>query len=321
MRIYFSIVSRRVPHEQGGELVALDWDKKAVLARVPMLATDPDVIDLNPRGGARGGRGILRRGDRLFAATYHTLHVFDPALRELGRISHPWFAGVHELCDGADGRSIVAACTSLDAAVEIDESGTTLGSFWPRENRVLAARFGLEPLAIDKSQDQRLASVAASGDRKEDPHHTHLNAVRVRDGALFVLLNRLGVVFDVTNDRIEIEDEAMIGSHNLVADGDRFLISDSRGKQVRVYRGGRLERVIELLRHEPIRAIHDAAAEKHPDTRVLFVRGLAVHDGRLFVGFSPATIAELDLGSGDLLGLHQHSTRIKDCVHGLLVWP
>lgn len=319
MRIYFSIVTRRVPHEQGGELVALDWDTKRVLARIPMRATDPDVTDLNPRGGARGGRGILRRGDRLFAANYHTLEIFDPDLRRLGRVSHPLFAGIHELCDGDNG-AIWAACTSLDAAIAIDEHGQRLDSFWPRENPTLQRRFGLVPATLDKNADQRLAFVDKSGDKVDDPHHTHLNAVARRDGELFVFLNRLGVIFNVTRDRIEVDDLQAEGSHNLVSDGRRWLISDSRGKGVRIYADGELVRRIDFLEHPRIKAIHDAAREANPEQRVLFVRGMQLVGNRLFVGFSPATIVEFEYSSGTLVDLFQYSTRVKDCVHGLLAW-
>lgn len=317
MRIYFSIVRRRVPHDQGGELVALDWETKRVVASVPMRPTDPEVTDLNPRGGARGGRGILRRGDRLFAATYHTLEIFDPNLRKLGKVSHPLFAGIHELCDGNDG-AIWAACTGLDAAIAIDESGRMVDSFWPRENATLQHRFGLRPAVLDKARDQRLAFVDRSGDKVDDPHHTHLNAVARKDGAIFVFLNRLGVIFDVTHDRIVVEDLEAEGSHNLVSDGSRWLISDSRGKGVRVYEDGKLVRKLAFLDYPRIRAIHDAALEANPEQRVLFVRGMQLVGNRLFVGFSPATIVEFDYASGALVDLYSHSTKVRDCVHGLV---
>lgn len=55
MDVYFSTVVRAAAPEQGGELVRLDWETKQVKAAVPIAATNPVLIDPNPRGNGRGG--------------------------------------------------------------------------------------------------------------------------------------------------------------------------------------------------------------------------------------------------------------------------
>src|SRR5438105_11528205 len=98
MIVYFSPVIRSAPLDSGGELVRLDWERKKVLAKVAVIPTDPVIRDPNPRGGTRGGRGILVEDGQVYVASYHTLHVFDRDLQPVRCISNPFFAGLHELC-------------------------------------------------------------------------------------------------------------------------------------------------------------------------------------------------------------------------------
>jgi hypothetical protein len=83
-----------------------------------MIATLPDVPHHNPRGGARGGRGIIVCGGELIAAGYHTLYRFDADPRERGRITHSLFVNLHELSHQND--RIWAACPTIDAAIAVD---------------------------------------------------------------------------------------------------------------------------------------------------------------------------------------------------------
>lgn len=69
MQIFFSTVVRAAPVEKGGELIQLDWDSKTVLSRIPIAPKNPKIIDPNPRGNARGGRGIVMLNDEIFVAS------------------------------------------------------------------------------------------------------------------------------------------------------------------------------------------------------------------------------------------------------------
>lgn len=319
MRVYFTTVIRYASHQKGGELVCLDWQSKCILARRPMMPTDPDLPDVNPRGGTRGGRGILRRDDLLYVATYHSLHIFDQDLTERGRISNYLLVGLHELCEV--GSLIWVASTAIDAAVAVDTHGTIQAIWWSRECKRLQERLGLDSLTIDKTVDNRLLWLDQKHTKSKS--HTHLNALCEHRGDLYVLLNRFGVVYNITKNRVLIEDPTIIGAHNLAFVADRCVINDTRGKKVKVYdERGVCERTIDLQDYAEIRRIDEAATDADHAARPLFVRGLHVFDdGRMLVGFSPAAIAEIDLNTGELRDLYQYSTRVRECVHGLLAWP
>lgn len=319
MLIHFTTIVRGVPHDQSGEVIALDWDSKRIIARRPLVATDPDVVDGNPRGGARGGRGILPRRDRLWVASYHTLHELDWNLREVGRLSHPLFVGLHELCDDPRDGSVWTACTAIDAALRLDATGAVIESWWPRETPRLQRDFGLEPLVIDKHADNRTRWLDQS--HAKSPSHCHLNAIRVHRGEVYALLNRLGVVYNLTRDEVIIHDPLLHGAHNLSFRGDRCVVNDSKGRRVRIYGpDGACERSIDLVRFAPLAELLETVGAHRPAALPLFVRGQhLLPDGRLFIGLSPASIACIDLERGGLIDLFTLSRHVHHTIHGLHV--
>ena len=318
MDVFFTTVVRFAPVDHGGELVRLDWSSKKVLGRVPLTPTNPTVDDPNPRGNARGGRGILRIDDLIYVASYHSLLLFDTALNPKGRVSHNLFVGLHEVCKSED--TLWLASTAIDAAIGIDREGNFMTSWWARETQKLQEYLALKPLSIDKTADNRLLWLQ---EKKKGLSHTHLNAVAICDDQLYCLLNRFGLVYNTVTDTIILEDQSIIGCHNLVFLGDRLLINNSRGKRVMVYtHEGRLTREIKLLAYPEVSAIHDSVINTSPKKRALFIRGLSpIDQNRILVGISPATIIEIDLESGKVLDLFQYSQDVAVCVHGLMAWP
>lgn len=51
----------------------------------------------------------------------------------------------------------------------------------------------------------------------------------------------------------------------------------------------------------------------------LFVRGLDIHNGHVFAGFSPGSIAQIHRATGKLVNLYQFSDDVRVCIHGLKV--
>ena len=137
MDVYFSTVVRSAPSDRGGELVWLDWETKRVKASVPIAATNPVLVDPNPRGNSRGGRGIAVIDDEVWVASYHSLRVFDRELTPRRDLSHPLMVGLHEIFP-TDRGSVWVTSTAIDTALEIDvASDEARRDIWPRESRGL----------------------------------------------------------------------------------------------------------------------------------------------------------------------------------------
>jgi hypothetical protein len=318
--VYFDTVRREKPVADGGELVKLDWSRKTVLKTIPLRPSDPDVgDDPNPRGNTRGGKGIRLRDSEIYVGTYHTILVFGPDLTLKRRISNNLFVNIHEMCFADD--AIWASSTAIDAAVLVDLEGRTLKSWWPREEPLLQAAFGLRPSAIDKEADNRCLHVRAEMSAK--PHHTHLNSVFTAGGRVYALLNKLGVVVQIEPDvRVAIEDVRLRGGHSPAVGpgGDRVLVCASLDRSILVFEldTGRIIRRIPLLDFAPVAAL-EARHPGRPFNASVFVRGLdIIDDGRILAGVSPATLLEIDTQEGRLLDLFQYSAEVGDAVHGIV---
>jgi len=321
VEVYFTTVVRKAPLEVGGEIVRVDWETKQILGKRVMRPPEPLFKDPNPRGNGRGGRGITKYNNLLYAATYHSLLVFDKQLNQVGIVSDHLFVGIHEVCRRERDNTLWVASTAIDAVVGINNRGVRIDSWWPRENRHLQELLSLEALVIDKSQDNR--TLWLHEEQQNNPNHTHLNAVTFDNDQMYVLLNRKGVVYNVTRQQIIIEDSSLIGCHNLVFLGGKILINDSRGKRVTVFsKDGRKIGDLFLLKHGEVKAIYKASKSMaNKSTRTIFVRGLSpIDEKRILVGFSPATVVEIDVETGKLLDVFQYSEDVAVCVHGLTAW-
>jgi hypothetical protein len=344
MIVYFSTVFRTAPIQQGGELVKLDWSTKRVLAKIPIVPGEPMITDPNPRGGTRGGRGILIDNSCVYVASYHTVHVFDWDLQPVRSISNPLFADIHEMAwNEAAGSDIWASSTVIDGAIKFDKYGNTLGSWWPREDPVVAQRYQLYPLDIDKKQDNRLSYLGRS---HLEPAHTHLNTVAVHNGRTLVLLNKYGCIVQLDPTNILIEDPRLKGAHNiLVTANQRIMVNDTHRHAILVFdETGRPEKEIKLKGFAPVKRIRRRFAvrelrlwlgERSPSFKVywllvgnitgsrpVFVRGLSeTPRGTILVGISPATILEIDPESCELVDHFTYSSNVNEAVHGLCCCP
>jgi hypothetical protein len=330
MRVFLSTVVRGAPMQRAGELIALDWNKKKVLKRVPVYPSEPSVDDPNTRGGGRGGRGIALLPQELFVASYHTLLGFDYELNPTRRISHGNFAGLHEL--KVDGDGIWVSSTALGCVLKLDLTGKVNAEWWAHEDPVVQKHFAPEPLRVDKGRDNRLAYLT-------DFSRLHLNNVEVHNGRVYVCFNHHGAVLRLFPTEIIAHDPALKGCHNGVITPDaELLLNDSHHHSLVVWdlKSGHVKKRINLAGFPEVAALAAARRLKDVPARVrlrnfllrkrmsrpLFTRGMCLlDDARVLLGVSPATVLELDFKKGRLLGYCQLSGSANECVHGLEAAP
>jgi len=336
-RIVFGTIVRAAPIEKGGELVVLDWEEKEIVETVPMRPRDPTIgEDPDPRGNARGCRGVRWLDGEIIAATYHTLERYDSELRRVGAINGRLMAGLHEI--GLTERETVwVSSTAIDAAVEYNlQSNDQQRALWPREMPSLQTALDLRPLPIDKSADNRLRFLDSSERRASS--HLHLNAVDEHGGSVYALCNSQASVINLTDERVAIHDERLMGAHNLrIEDDGTVLINDTYGRAIQFFdlETGERDRSIDLTQYRWVRNLIRGHLSGYWGRRVairlgimedvvarpLFVRGLMSFGKYLFVGVSPAAILQIDRTTGDLVDAYQYADDIRVCVHGLDVIP
>jgi len=335
LKIYFSTVVRFAPQKQGGEIVLVDWQSKTVEARQPIYPTNPDMVDPNPRGNTRGGRGIVFWGDDVIVANYHTLKIYDRKLHHKRDVSHPLLAGLHETHSNSNDGRIWVSSTAIDAVIGIDiEKNIAFQQYWPREMQSFQRKLNLIPLEIDKQADNRTRFLAK--EHSDHPSHLHLNAVASWGGEIYGLFNSFSVIANLDKGEIVVRDKSLSHPHNLHIDEDgTAIVSNTFGRAVHIYNlhTGDLVRTIKLTKFGLVRSLYIKNQFNYlirgflkkfffPQInapRPVYFRGLDKIGDLLFVGISPATILCIDLTSGELVDSYSYSKDVNTCIHGLKV--
>lgn len=339
MRVYFTTVVRKAPPERSGEIVAVDWDTKRVVARHPMSPSDHPVEATNPRGGVRGGKGVAVAGSRVVGATYHTLRLFDPDLEGYDRgISDGWTADLHGLSVEPDG-TLLASVTAVDGVLRIDlDGGEILDAWWPRNWDEVQERLGVEPLGVEPDVDYRTIGAEMDAEIAQDPSHLHLNAVDRRGDERYALLNDQAAIVNLDRERVELVHPDLESAHDLrFADDGTVWVNDTADHTLRRYdldagelvgsidpdRAWRVrgELLAGTLRHRVDKALEHLGLGESPGARPRFLRGMARTRDRLLVGTSPATVLEVDPSRGEIVDAYRHTSDYRVAIFGVACRP
>lgn len=269
MRLYFTTVIRGAAPDSAGEVVCLDWDTKTVLASATIGPLDKRT-PLNPRGGTRGGRGVAIEGDRLLVLGSDVLYSFALDLSDRQVVYRHRGMNAHELLLTPQARYISA--TGLDAVITTSD-------------RII------EPLL-----DPRLVAAA----KLED--HLHLNATAMWRGHLLALLNRPGLIVDLTAGTLVMDAPSLLRAHSLTVIGDTaYVVATHDGTLCQI----------------DLPSATVTATWPIPEPR--FARGLAISGDRIFVGNAPLTVIEMELGTGIVLDSFHYKPDELGAIHGIAV--
>lgn len=351
MRIVFTTVIRQAPVAAGGWARVAEWPSGRLLAERPVAPADPSVLDPNPRGNSRGGRGVVVAGDALVIANYHTLEVCDRALQPVGKFSHGNFAGIHEIM--RRGGRLFVASTAVNAAAEVpleDVLGAASAAgkpaapaavrfWWPTEEPAVCEQLGVPTTSYpDKQADNRLRHLDLHN--RGHAGHLHLNAVDADGDQAYALLNKPGAILRLDTPgsmEVVLRHPLLEGAHNLefVGPGRAWVVGTRSGLLLEcdLY-AGRVRPLIDLAASPFAREVARGASEprawswrrwlgreRAPTARPLFWRGLAMDDDWIFVGTSPAAILGFDRRTFAYQGVVRFGANVREIVHGIAIAP
>ena len=332
-RVYFSTVERGGTSKGAGEFILVDFDTKKLRQSACSPDRSQDGRSESSRRWTWGTRHVGRRRPGLRGKSRSDPHL-RPRPNELSSVSNGLLVGAHEVYMERSGFLWVAA-TNADAVLEISlENGDCARSYWPREDPRLQDSLGLTAMELDKTIDNRALLVAAR-QKLQDPSHIHLNAVGSWKGEMHALFNELGVIVNLDQGRVVIEDKMLHLGHNLVVVDDQLFTDSTQFRMVCQFDlpSGRMVRSIAVEDLPWVRKLAKSVAgprlgrlsRKKVRPRPggvampLFARGLQVVGDIVYVGIAPATILCIDWPRGELIDSFQYSTEVNVAVHGLQV--
>lgn len=340
MRLIYTTVIRQAPVKYGGWVTALDYPSMLNKVSRRIVPSNPSVVDPNPRGNSRGGRGIGLWKSFILLAGYHSIEICDAELNCLGRITDKNFAGIHEIYVEGDvlyvtstannvvGVVQLATCDLNDHQISITMPHFHVRLYWPSENARVMKRLGLKPaICYQKDLDNRLNHLDLHN--RGNTGHLHLNAVGSNGIVHYALLSKPGAILNLDDMEIVLISPMLQGAHNLtfVSESTAFIVStrsglllefDSNRKTLTekidlnatgyARKTGRLKMFRTLFRRR-----------RKEGASYLFWRGLAVSDQYVFVGTSPAAILVFERSSLRHVDTIVHSRSVHEVIHGIEV--
>jgi hypothetical protein len=296
-----------------------NWQKKKIIKK---LEPPPAYFDSEEYRPLRlcyhysGARGITANDKYIFIALQNAILVYDAGLKkQVGRIDHRLFNGIHEIVWHRD--RLYVCCAATDSILALSEDGRELENHYLGNSKYFLEMFHLTARELDNRLDYRLM------------HRTqrlfHVNNVDVKEGNIYVNLNRQGSFAKIfPRQEIIVHDSSLRQSHNgqFSPDGMNILILDTGNNALRVYDAlGQSLQTIDFSRFPlPVDFKKKRNFGRNHDVRAGWLRGLAFSSTSreiVYVGFSPTMVAAVNYRRGEFVDCFQFRSNIGISVHGL----
>lgn len=304
-----------------GRIFYIDFTKGSILGERPIPPPLYPLSDDNPRGGERGGRGVGIKDGKFFIANYDSIFVYDKKLKLLDRITHPLFAGLHEIEVVKDG--IWAASTWIDLLLKVDFKGKLLFYWYYRNDSDFLKKIKskISPV-LDFKNDYRR-------DLKEGLpvlKMAHINSVRsYRNNKVVVTLGSCMYPKSKGEEKLKTKETPWGYVAMLDTKTKKARLLYKRKLNFPMHNGQMLSDKLLVLNdsHQMQTLLIDIKTKKIkkkvkiPGT---WLRGLAVRDNRqIFVGSSPASIYEINLQKDKIVNSINLSQNPNESIHGLCI--
>lgn len=276
--------------DQSAEILLVELDSGNVVNRRWL---PPPMFDLTPGdrptggGRQRGARGVSCVEDKIYVATFDTIHVLDAQLRTVEQVTSDRFCDIHEFAVAKAG--FVVTSTRMDAVIWCDLSGSVSRVWCATEDESLLSS-GLEIPRIPRDRQCDWRAMYPS----DNP--THLNAISFSGCSTLVGLHNQGVLWDIDGKSISHDAREVNArkthNHIRLSDG-RVIVNDTAsGRLIQWHQ----DRSVSIDLSQPgvcpdrPHGLNASWAIKHG-----WLRGLVeMEDGRFLAGQCPAAIIIVD---------------------------
>lgn len=278
---------------------------------------DWNEIDINweGRGAGRGLRGIAYHNGEVYIAASDELFVFDRSFTILRSFRNPYLRHCHEVF--LEGDRLFLTSTSFNAILEFDiPSSRFVAGVWidttaPKKGPQGAQSVTFVPRRFDPN--------ARGGPAEDD--RLHLNMVWRHQGVTLTSGLHVPMVFAIDGVRLSAFARIPKYTHNCRPHEGGMLFNATGQDTIQIAdRQGRVQRRFEVPKLDPAELAHTDIPEDY--ARQGFGRGLCVTDDGLIVGgSSPSTVSVYDPNTTERLASVTVSRDVRNCPHGLAVWP
>jgi hypothetical protein len=280
-------------------------------------------INWEGRGGDRGLRGIAFHRNRVYLAASDEIFVYDFAFNRIESFRNQYLRQCHEI--NTDSTTLYLTSTGLNSVLEFDltkntfSRGYTITRDEPRKWHLLkrianAASIPFKVSFFDPN-DTKGPKVGPGSS------NLHINNVSRHGDSVMISGTRIEGLLEMKNDTLRQHAPLPQRTHNAAIYREGIIYNDTASNRLVIAdRKNRINQCFDVPEYEPATLSNAHLPNDH--ARQGFARGLCLYgDDVIIGGSSPSTLSAYSLAAGKRISSINISKDIRNCIHGLEVWP
>jgi len=282
-------------------------------------------INWEGRGGDRGLRGIAFHQSKIHLAASDEIFVYDRRFKLLESFTNRYLKRCHEINIAND--ILYLTSTDLNSVLEFDLRrqlfirGYTItraqpdrGNLIGRISAAVSRRAKFRVIQFDPNSENGPAATPNSSD-------LHVNNVSRNDDSIMISGTRIEALLALKEEILQEYAPLPRGTHNASVYRDGVIYNDTASDRLVIAdRNNRVQQTFIMPKYDPAELSHRDVPGDH--ARQGFARGLCFYGKDIVVGgSSPSTVSAYSLATGERLKQVNISKDIRNCIHGLELWP
>lgn len=280
-------------------------------------------INWEGRGGDRGLRGIAFHGDGVYLAASDEIFLYDFAFNRVESFRNQYLRRCHEI--NTHGTTLYLTSTDLNSVLEFDLATHTFsGGYtitrdepgkWNLLKRVGNAASTPFKISFFDPNDTKGPKVGPGSS------NLHINNVSRHRDSVMISGTRIEGLLEVKEDTLREYAPLPRGTHNAAACKEGIIYNDTASNRLIIADSkNRVSQCFDVPEYDPATLSNAHLPNDH--ARQGFARGLCLFgDEVIIAGSSPSTVSAYSLATGKRISHVNISKDVRNCIHGLEVWP
>jgi hypothetical protein len=315
-----SVIRSARQGESHGGVYIVDLDSGAA---EQVIDWNDNSINWEGRGGDRGLRGIAFHADKIYLAASDEIFVYDRNFNLLDSYGNRYLRRCHEI--DISGDILYLTSTDLNSILQFDLLKHTFicGHSISRNERTGL----LDRIRLGKSGGRTFNATSFDPNDEKGPKITpssaelHINNVTGNADSITISGTRIEALLALRGDALCEYAPLPRGTHNAAIYGDGVIYNDTASNRIVIAdRSNGIRKSFAVPIFNPAELSHTEVPNDH--ARQGFARGLCLDGDDIIIGgSSPSTISAYHLETGEQIRQVNISKDIRNCIHGLELWP
>ncbi len=282
-------------------------------------------INWEGRGGDRGLRGIAFHQGKIYLAASDEIFVYDLRFQLLESFTNRYLKRCHEI--NIANNMLYLTSTDLNSVLEFDLTRRLFIRGYTIARAQLEKRNLVGRIRAAASRRVKFRVTLFDPNSENGPTETpnssdlHINNVSRLDESIMISGTRIQALLALKEETLQEYAPLPRGTHNASAYRDGVIYNDTASDRLVIAnRNNRITQAFPIGKYDVAELLHTDVPGDH--ARQGFARGLCFYGEDIVIGgSSPSTVSAYSLATGERIKQVNISKDIRNCIHGLELWP